>query len=170
MKPSDMPWKLSQSKTLNGYTFRIESADGYTIGEFYGSTNPMWDSVPGARQAQENAKFVVDSSERIAELEKLLAASQLQNTQLREALTNLYYEFERTREWACLPIAMVRARASIAIPADTTALEAMIAKAGEVMREELIAKCIALGAISSDGRFVDEIRALPGVTLEDLKT
>ena len=78
MKPSDFPWKLNQSKTLNGYTFHIESADGLTIGELYGSTNPMWDFVPGAMQALENARFVVDSSKRIAELEKqrdeLLAA------------------------------------------------------------------------------------------------
>lgn len=77
------------------------------------------------------------------ELEKQLAASQLQNTQLREVLewvvdifTDNTLSHERDPElW------VGGAKEALAIPADTTALEAMIAKAGEVMRERCSAEC-----------------------------
>lgn len=58
---------------------------------------------------------------------------------------------------------------ALALPSDTTALSAMIAKAGEVMRESVIEQCIAMCVMSRDGAFVEEIRALPGVTMDDLK-
>ena len=53
------------------------------------------------------------------------------------------------------------------IPQDTSALEAMIAKAGEVMRQ----RCAeyAIDHFFRGDEKADEIRSLPGVTLEDLK-
>ena len=61
---------------------------------------------------------------------------------------------------------------ALALPQDTTAFEAMIAKASEVMGERCADACISFGE-STDlvfgEEFAEEIRALPGVTLEDLK-
>ena len=52
-----------------------------------------------------------------------------------------------------------------ATPSDTSALEAMISKAGEKMRERCRKHCVSDMKI----RLGEEIRALPGVTLGDLK-
>lgn len=63
----------------------------------------------------------------------------------------------------------------LATPPDTTALEAMIAKAGEVMREWCLEagvmrnyKGAIVSRLSADGRD-NAIRAIPTVTLNDLK-
>ena len=52
-------------------------------------------------------------------------------------------------------------------PSDTSALEAIVKKAGEAMRE----RCAAYVArnLYTNQNDLDAIRALPGVTLEDLK-
>ena len=198
MKPSDMPWKLNQSKTLNGYTLRIESADGLTIGEFYGSTNPMWDFVPGAMQAQENARIVIDASCRIAELEKQLA----EKDEEIEHLDRTKAEWKNTAKLLDEKLAVLQAvnqqyrealedartaddlnycasgayftdviDKTLALPQDTTALESMIAKAGEVMKEK--SAIAATKAWYQSTCYIhditDSIRALHSVTLEDLK-
>lgn len=54
-------------------------------------------------------------------------------------------------------------RQTLALPQDTAALEALLAKAVEMMRDRCLDK--ACGWIGID----EAIRALPGVTLEDLK-
>jgi len=108
-----------------------------------------------------------EDTARIGELCEQLAASQAREQQLREALT-------------CCVCAMQDYQAGIGITElfdkgerlgrlvllsekqDTTALEAMIAKAGEVMRE----RC---ACIRYDEKLEGSIRALPNVTLEDLK-
>ena len=100
------------------------------------------------------------------ELEQLklqLAASQAREVQLREALHKLarlgngahYGTSDGNR------IAQV----AIALPQDTSALEAMIAKASEVMRE----RCADETSKRHEFRAFDTIRALPGVTLEVIK-
>lgn len=111
--------------------------------------------------------------------EEQLAASQAREVQLREALT-------------CCVCAMQDYQAGIgitemfdkgerlgrlalqSITQDTAALSAMIAKAGEVMRERCLSEIdpkyyshdLAKHVVDS---CCDEIRALPGVTLGDLK-
>ena len=52
---------------------------------------------------------------------------------------------------------------ALALPQDISALEAMIQKAGEVMRERF------MRARGNGQLYPVEIRAMPGVTLEDLK-
>ena len=42
-----------------------------------------------------------------------------QRDMLIEALEHLYLDFERTREWGCLPISMVKARSAIASVKET---------------------------------------------------
>lgn len=55
---------------------------------------------------------------------------------------------------------------TLAIPQDTSALEAMITKAGEVMRQRAISAGSAINPIYGAGAAIDAIRALPNVTLE----
>lgn len=59
---------------------------------------------------------------------------------------------------------------ALALPSDNTALREMIAKAGEVMRERCVAAMGAdKGPLCGTKYATDAIRALPGVTLEDLQ-
>jgi hypothetical protein len=68
---------------------------------------------------------------------------------------------------------------ALALPQDTAALSAMIAKAGEVMRERCAVECeqrqMAYATAGYERHaqatagLSDDIRALPGVTLKDLK-
>lgn len=65
---------------------------------------------------------------------------------------------------------------ALAQPTDTSALEAMIAKAGEVMRERAADACLRIITMRWESDCPkeaddcnDAIRALPGVTLEDLQ-
>lgn len=44
-----------------------------------------------------------------------IASLTKQRDELLAALEDLYSEFERTREWGCLPMSLVKARATISI-------------------------------------------------------
>lgn len=83
-----------------------------------------------------------------------LAAAQLQIKQYRDA-----FELQRRDKWHWEEI---RDKA-LALPQDTTALEAIVERAGVVMRARCIRPCINNGLIGN------AIRAVPGVKLEDLK-
>ena len=56
----------------------------------------------------------------------------------------------------------------LSTPFTPTALSAMIAKAGEVMRQRAISAGSAINPIYGAGAAIDAIRALPNVTLEEL--
>lgn len=91
------------------------------------------------------------------EMQKDLAAIRLQDERLREALDRIGITSLDARQIA---------DDALAIPSDASALdalEAMIAKAGEVMRD-LCAKEAEIPVFAADA-----IRALPPVKLEDLK-
>lgn len=99
-----------------------------------------------------------------------LAASQLHNTQLREALVACI-DFEQAGGFI-----FDIAKQALALPADTTALESMIAKAGEIMRERCVAYlngdegfAYFMGSKAPGSLFSEAIRSLPGVTLGDLQ-
>ncbi len=57
---------------------------------------------------------------RFRDAKETIAAQAVVIEKLRGILTDLYSEFERTREWGCLPMAMLRAKAVLAIPTDST--------------------------------------------------
>ncbi len=88
--------------------------------------------------------------------QKQIVVSQLRVKQLREATECLLHlcEIIGAPEGAVLD----KARHALATPADTTALQSLLTKAGEVMRE----RCIEV--IDCEA-----IRALPAITLDDLK-
>lgn len=95
------------------------------------------------------------------ELEKQLAASQAREQPLRDELFAVLVQ----------DMPDFKARLKVyAIPADTTAIEALIAKAGEVMREWC--RKVAFDMAYADSLAVDvsqTIRAIPAVTIDDLK-
>ncbi len=112
-------------------------------------------------------------------LDEQLAASQAREQQLREAVRQNQEWHENYDEYGGYPeseLAEVNEKA-LAIPADTTALEAMLAKAGEVMRE----RCSDSAQTEMDEQYIDSspwyaaracreaIRDIPCVTLEDLQ-
>ena len=101
-----------------------------------------------------------------ARLEQQLAAEQAKNVGLRGNLENIGNKARiRDAFWVELTVAE-----AIATPSDTSALEAMIAKAGEKMRERMIASGFSQPHEEYFGDTIQlTIRALPAVTLEDLK-
>lgn len=107
--------------------------------------------------------YALELRRRTAEIESLkqqLAESQEREVKLRDALNLLRdnYFITLAHEEICA--------SALALPSDTTALNELIIKAGEVMRRK------ALREIWYDTTAVEienMIRALPGVTLEDLK-
>ena len=111
------------------------------------------------------AKLAALDSEREANalLTEQLAASQLREQQLREALEVVNNAGDD--EW--YPYTPEQAKKVISealtLPQDASAIEAMIKKAGEVMRERFMC------ARGNGQLYPVEIRALPGVTLEDLR-
>lgn len=102
---------------------------------------------------------------------KQLAAGQAREQKLREALNQGYgwVPFgSTTKQIICFVLAL---------PTDTTALQSMIAKAGEVMRKRALVPCDDLS--KNDGNSTEcraaaglcgiAIDALPAITLGDLK-
>lgn len=115
---------------------------------------PLADEVQAARHVmREHNRLLVE-----------LSASQAREQQLREALLTIrqyWNDDEQESHDRCN-----RAMEALATPQDTSALEALIAKAGEVMRE----RCADFVQFQWDeAGAAYEIRALPGVTLEDLQ-
>ena len=105
------------------------------------------------------------------DLEEQLAASQAREQVLREALENHSGNYKLSKD-ECKHIDSL-----LDASFDTTTLEAMIQKAGEVMRE----RCVGTAQDEMDEQYIDSdtwyaaracrdaIRTLPGVTMEDLK-
>lgn len=88
-----------------------------------------------------------------------LAASQAREQQLRESIDRIGITGLDARQMA---------DDALSATSDTTALEALIAKASEVMQEQCAqrAECESIGYSSA---IANAIRALPTVKLEDLK-
>lgn len=113
-------------------------------------------------------KALDSEREANALLTEQLAASQSREQKLRAAINSM--AGETTSHYDRLEIA----RKALSLPQDTSALEAMIQKAGEVMRARCAVEAYewAMAYVVEDTAPVgnaDAIRALPSVTLEDLK-
>lgn len=104
-------------------------------------------------------------------LEEQLAAAQAREQRYREALSVLAESvgrFVSDEGWQQLDMDnMDAADCLLALPQDTSALQAMITKAGEVMRERCAVECETHYNFSN--ALAAAIRVLPGVTLEDLQ-
>lgn len=122
------------------------------------------DRLNAALVIAENNKWILD---------RKLVINQLRNRQLREAMEQ---EINYHSMQAGPKICLISNKLS-PLPQDTTALEALIAKAGEVMR----GRCSGSAQAEMDEQYIDSppwyaveacrdaISALPGVTLGDLK-
>ncbi len=127
-----------------------------------------------SEQQLKEAQAEIEQWKANSQENKLIAASQAREQQLREALQTYVDEHEECTDpddWMAMTCSIEAhhvADEAISLPSDTTALEAMIAKAGEVMRERCVSVTtkIMTGGLDAYG---NAIRALPGVTLEDLK-
>lgn len=106
-----------------------------------------------------------DFTNHIIKLEQQLAASQLREQQYREALESIAANTCCDR---CQEAALV-ARNALALHTDTTALEAIVKKAGECMRERCAAAFDQPHVEWFGDQIDEEIRALPGVNIGDLK-
>ena len=116
----------------------------------------------------------------IERLRQQLAASQLQIQRLREVLRHPFinwiwhqYQETYTPKDTDFPqhesgVFLDDVAAALALPKDITALEAMIQKAGEVMRQRSMKVAFDIEP-NANGPIEAAISALPGVTLEDLK-
>lgn len=123
---------------------------------------------------QTEQRKVIEMSE-IEELRQQLAASQAKVVLLRLCLqTCVDYGGMTGDEWVD-----EKAKQALAIPQDTSALEVMIAKAGEVMRERCVRESTERYAAylksgyerqaQATSGLSEAIRTLPAVTLEDLQ-
>lgn len=108
-------------------------------------------------------------------LETQLAASQLREQRLREASEKLLASMSGTLAESVFAFQMLILKESLrGQPTDTSALEAVVQRAGEVMRErclsEIDPKYYTHGLLKEvvEGCCGD-LRALPGVTMEDLR-
>ena len=109
----------------------------------------------------------------VESLLRQLAASQAREQQLRKALEYFFPAWQKYEplNWK------YRAKQALSQPTDTTALQALIEKAGEVAAELSASACqhvIDSGEYDGHQQYAaaacrDAIRALPGVTLEDLR-
>ena len=123
-------------------------------------------------QVQERDKQLtierIETSKQFAEKEKLrqqLAAAQAREQQLRAHLEVI------AGKRMCVDNTLGNANiADLALsqPTDTTALQAIIQRSGEVMRDRIVANLLQCGALA-EGDYLNAIRALPSVTLEDLR-
>lgn len=98
------------------------------------------------------------------ELEERLAASQANEQKLKSAL------LIEAMHWRTVTSkSEIKDEINLLFPSDTTALSAMIAKAGEVMRERCASEFYQPHVEHFGDSIQLTIRALPSVTLEDLK-
>lgn len=98
----------------------------------------------------------------IEQIHNQLEASQAREQQYREALENILRHPEYAAGCAYY------ARNALALPQDATALEAIVQRAGEVMRERCAQEAWNREP-EFNGPLETEIRILPGVTMDDLK-
>ncbi len=105
-------------------------------------------------------------------LRQQLAAEQAKNVGLRECLSRvdgaLLIPYNGGAVYAISPNDHKKFKEALSTPSDTSVLEAMITKAGEKMREKCEKVCDEIGDSSNGWCCEGAIRALPGVTLEDL--
>ena len=113
---------------------------------------------------QKQAWVEADRQRQINELRQQLAASQTKKRQLREAIGICMKEIESWYDEVGYDrFNHPEVNKALALPQDTSALEAVVQRAGEVMRERV------MRARGNGQLYPVEIHALPGVTLEDLR-
>ena len=155
----DLIKRLRDSTYLQFPSMAVESA--YRIEQLEAENAALRAELDDVKQVQFPRKLeaVVDG------WRKKLAASQACEQQLKGVFKNLS-ELDYSGSLWMLNLRAIL-RELIDLPSDTTALEAIIAKAGEVMRERIVANLLRCGALA-DGDYLNAIRALPAVALDNV--
>ena len=52
-------WYYDIQKVHNGYEFKLYDKDDLLVGILYGSTNAMWDLVPGVKATEAYVKSII---------------------------------------------------------------------------------------------------------------
>ena len=120
------------------------------------------------------------ASQEIESLKQQLAAQEAVNVKLRNIFSDLILtniseqpEWDQYKNNGDMWLAYLGrvCGTALVIPSDTTALNELITKAGEVMRKRCADYCanLLLYGENDEHEWADRIHALPSVTLEDLK-
>jgi hypothetical protein len=165
-------WQLNGNTLANQFDKPL-----YPVDTIHAVTKPLEQEIERVTAGWREAFNIgIQHQEDAKELRQQLAASQAREQQYRDAIES-YLAANDPSEFVCVCDFSVGhlcgpcfahkqqtpLRKSLAKPQDTSALQAIIAKAGEVMREWCAEKAFPRGILE------DAIRALPGVTLEDLQ-
>lgn len=167
-------WLKANPKNVERYTAPLYTADQLTEAYEAGKHDQAAE-LEAARAEIERLENQVQArdaelwgrTQKILQLEQQLAAEQVKNVGLREVLKTIYEDFDCDKNAhdygtdcrCCI------AEKALSTPSDTSALEAIVKKAGEVMRE----RCASESCRSHEYDATKAIRTLPAVTLEDLK-
>jgi len=121
-------------------------------------------------EKREDLRCVIsDLCDQVRERDQQLAASQAREQQLREALSKCESVLYNRDRFADDVEAHKAAVIALSLPADTTALQSMIAKAGEVMLERCASEFNQQHVEYFGDTIQLAIRTIPAVTIEDLK-
>lgn len=137
-----------------------QGGDSIKVAKFYAAANP-YITIELIEQLEKAEKDAANYKAQLAE-------SQAQNVTLRETLRVMHDGYFKTEEHETM------CELALSTEPDATALNELIAKAGEVMRERCLFEIDPKNYTNDFAQGVvygccDEIRALPGVTMEDLK-
>lgn len=66
-KHTEGPWAITETKVRNGYELLV-GANMQKICAVYGSTTPLWDSVPGITTGRANARLIAAAPDLLAQL------------------------------------------------------------------------------------------------------
>lgn len=153
-------WLKANPKNVERYTAPLYTADQLT--EAYEAGKQ--DQAAELEAARAEIERKMSAGQFVLEQ---LAAEQAKNVELRELVEHFaLIDLGRNLLPGDFGLWVLRARKAISTPDDTSALEDIVKKAGEVMREKCADASIDL---YSERSTFEAIHALPGVTLEDLK-
>lgn len=127
------------------------------------------------KQIQRQALEIESLRQQLHAAKVMLADSQLREQRLMDTLSGIadrafdVLKQAPSQYYQGLKNIMERACAAKAPPQDPSELEAMIAKAGEVMRERVFKEVRTHYLWTSADKAHETIRLLPSVTMEDLR-
>lgn len=162
-KTSELRDTSQELQELREQLAAVQEAAEFNFQQYQDAGRLLCEAQAEIDRLKSACKRVGDANEllgtRVIEAEKVASASQAREQQLREACA--------CADWNSLDLpefTRVRLAAALRLPSDTTALEAMIAKAGGVMRKNCMSALRYQGEAN-----LSIIRTIPFITLKDLK-
>lgn len=165
-----------------GYGGLADKSPHYTAEQLLAVAKPLEAEIARLKREDFSHERLQNDSLKLANkvLHEQLASAQADNLRLREHVDELIElctpsscECDPAVGYqcrACHPVSAVKAaKQALSSQPDTSAIAEVVARAGEVMRGRCAVRAVETGDYMSVGKHVaGAIRALPGVTLEDL--